>query len=63
LGLVLAAWGVRAVAAAGVDRALGHGGTPVAVGLLPVRDVMSVAVVAASFLGRRVEWRGQVLRA
>ena len=63
LGLVLAAWGVRAMAAAGVDRALGHGGTPVAVGLLPVRDVMSVAVVAASFLGRRVEWRGQVLRA
>jgi len=63
LGLVLAAWGVRAAAAMGVDRALGHGGTRVPVALLPVRDVLSVAVVGAAFLGRRVEWRGQVLRA
>ena len=45
------------------DRALGHAGTGVPVGLLPVRDVLSVAVVAAAFLGRRVVWRGQVLRA
>lgn len=57
------AWAVRALAARGIDRALGHAGTKVPVALLPVRDVMSVAVVAAAFLGRRVEWRGQVLRA
>ena len=61
-GVVLA-WAVRALAARGVDRALGHAGTGVPVGLLPVRDVLSVAVVAAAFLGRRVVWRGQVLRA
>ena len=59
------AWAVRALAARGIDQALGHAGTKVAVAvaLLPLRDVMSVAVVAAAFLGRRVEWRGQVMRA
>ncbi len=57
------AWAMRALAARGIDQALGHDGTKVAVALLPLRDVMSVAVVAAAFLGRRVEWRGQVMRA
>jgi ceramide glucosyltransferase len=31
--------------------------------LLPVRDVLSVVIVVASFLGRSVTWRGHVLRA
>jgi ceramide glucosyltransferase len=31
--------------------------------LLAVRDVLSVLIVAASFLGRSVVWRGRVLRA
>jgi ceramide glucosyltransferase len=61
-GVVLA-WAVRALAARGVDKALGHAGTRVPALWLPVRDVLSVAVVAAAFLGRRVVWRGQVLRA
>ena len=30
--------------------------------LLPVRDLMSFAVFAASFLGRRVSWKGQRYR-
>ena len=60
---VLLAWAVRALAGRGVDRALRHGGSGVPVLWLPVRDVLSVAVVAAAFLGRRVVWRGQVLRA
>jgi ceramide glucosyltransferase len=64
LGLLGAAWGVRAVAARGIDRALGvAGATPVPVGLLPVRDVVSVGVVLAAFAGRRVRWRGEVLEA
>ena len=31
--------------------------------LLPLRELMSVAVMAASFVGRRVEWRGHTLHA
>ena len=60
---VALAWAVRALAARGIDRALAHGGTEVPVVLLPMRDVLSLAVVAAAFLGRRVVWRGQVLEA
>lgn len=63
LGLVLAAWGARALAARGIDRALRHGATAAPVALLPVRDVLALAVVGAAFLGRRVAWRGQMLEA
>ena len=31
--------------------------------LLPLRELMSVAVMAASYAGRRVEWRGHTLEA
>ena len=34
---------------------------PCPVWLLPLRDIMSVGVMVASFAGRRVEWRGEQL--
>jgi ceramide glucosyltransferase len=56
------AWAVRAALARGVDRALGLAiRSPL--WLLPVRELMSVAIVAASFLGSRVDWRGHTMRA
>lgn len=62
LGWFAAIWALRAGAAATVDRALGlavH--TPL--WLLPVRELMSVAVMAASFTGNQVEWRGHTMQA
>ncbi|HET7883515.1 MAG TPA: bacteriohopanetetrol glucosamine biosynthesis glycosyltransferase HpnI [Acetobacteraceae bacterium] len=56
------AWVVRAALARGVDRALGLANRS-PLWLLPVRELMSVAVVAASFLGSRVDWRGHTMRA
>jgi ceramide glucosyltransferase len=57
-----AAWAVRALAARGVDRALGLANrTPL--WLLPPRELMSVAVMVASYAGRRVDWRGHTLEA
>ena len=56
------AWAVRAAAAGAVDRALGLANrTPL--WLLPLRELMSVAVMVASYAGRRVEWRGHTLQA
>jgi len=56
------AWLIRGLAGCGVDRALGL--TP-ATGFwfLPVRDLMSVVVMLASYRSDRVAWRGQQLRA
>ncbi len=65
--LLLATWATRALVGRGIDRSLGlvdngfSSRTPV--WLLPLRDIMSVAVVLASYAGDKVEWRGQVLRA
>ena len=57
-----AAWAIRACAARSADRALALANrTPL--WLLPVRELMSVAVMAASFVGRRVEWRGHTMHA
>jgi ceramide glucosyltransferase len=57
-----AAWAVRVLAARGVDRALGVANrTPF--WLLPLRELMSVAVMAASYAGRQVDWRGHTLQA
>ena len=57
-----AAWGIRAVIARGIDRALGLANrTPL--WLLPVRELMSVAVMVASYAGRRVDWRGHTMQA
>jgi ceramide glucosyltransferase len=56
------AWAIRAVAARGIDRALALANrTPL--WLLPLRELMSVVVMAASYTGRRVEWRGHTLEA
>ena len=60
------AWAVRAVAAWQIERALA---LPDAdrVALppwhLPLRDLMSVGVLVASFLGDEVDWRGRTMRA
>ena len=76
IGVFMIAWVLRAVAARGVGMALSplwaeHGrvGEKAAlafrcpVWLLPVRDVLSVAVMLASYAGRRVLWRGTGLQA
>ena len=57
-----AAWLVRGLAGYGVDRALR---LPAAAGFwsLPVRDLMSIIVMLASYRSDRVAWRGQQLRA
>jgi ceramide glucosyltransferase len=76
IGLFLVAWVLRAVAALWVDAALAplwtdaRGGNDEAalafscpVWLLPLRDVLSVAVMLASYGGRQVVWRGYGLQA
>ncbi len=66
LALFTTAWAVRAVAARWIDRAMFQDWRPAAtapVWLLPLRDVMSVSQVAASYLGARVVWRGHVMHA
>lgn len=64
VALFAAAWTVRAVAALWTDRALQQGALGAApVWLLPLRDVLSVCQVAASYLGTRVVWRGHVMQA
>ncbi len=62
LAWFVVAWAIRAVAARGIDRALALANrTPL--WLLPLRELMSVVVMAASYTGRRVEWRGHTLEA
>ena len=59
---LLGVWGVRALAAGGVDADLALArGTPI--WLLPIRDLLSLGMVAASFTGNKVVWRDQVMRA
>lgn len=65
-GLFATAWAVRAGAARRIDHALLQGrgrASAVPVWLLPLRDIMSVGQVAASYLGTRVVWRGHEMRA
>jgi ceramide glucosyltransferase len=67
--VLLAAWGVRAVSAWIVDRGLSRRlplrepTIAAPVWLLPLRDLMSLAVMAASYAGLEVEWRGHRMRA
>jgi ceramide glucosyltransferase len=72
IGLFVTAWVVRGVAGMLVDRALaphwnGEAGAEGAfkcpVWLLPARDLLSVAVMVASYGGRHVHWRGHGLHA
>ena len=60
------AWAIRAAAARGIERALDLGGADCVALLpwhLPLRDLMSVGVLVASFLGDEVDWRGRTMRA
>jgi len=59
--LAAAAWAARAALARGIDRALGLAAAA-PIWLLPLRELMSIVVILASFGGDRVQWRGQVLR-
>jgi ceramide glucosyltransferase len=61
LALVLAVWVGRALLARGIDVSLGLR-APAPVWLLPLRDLISMAVFLTSFVGRRVEWRGRTMR-
>jgi len=70
--VVLLAWAVRIAAALAVDRALARrlphdppGGVAITapIWLLPLRELMSVAVMVASYAGRDVDWRGHRMRA
>jgi ceramide glucosyltransferase len=72
VGVFALAWIIRAAAASMIDRALApqwNGELLAApafrcpVWLLPLRDHLSVAVMLASYGGRRVEWRGYGLLA
>jgi len=64
---VCIAWAIRAAAARGIDRALGRVVAMAlpspALWLLPLRELMSVVVMIASYGGTWVEWRGVTLEA
>ena len=60
LALFAAAWLARAAAMMGIDAILGLPAV-VSVWWLPIRDLMSVAVIVASYGGRQVAWRGHIL--
>jgi ceramide glucosyltransferase len=66
-GVLAGAWVARAAAGRGIDRALRGCRVPLAfalpVWLLPLRELMSMAVLLAAFAGNRVEWRGHRLTA
>lgn len=66
-GVLALAWAARAAAGRGIDRALLRCGVPLAfplpVWLLPLRELMSVAVLLAAFAGSGVEWRGHRMTA
>ncbi len=66
LALLSAVWVERAVVGRLIDRMLDltrHGlASRAPIWLLPLRDLMSIAVVLASYTSDEVEWRGEVLR-
>ncbi len=61
LALFAGAWVLRGGITRAIDRAL-RLAARAPVWLLPVRDLISVLLILASFAGDRVEWRGQVMR-
>jgi ceramide glucosyltransferase len=58
--VLLLAWGLRWLTTRGIERALGLE-SGLAAWCLPVRDLLSMAVLLASYGGDRVAWRGHVL--
>ncbi len=56
------AWSIRGLAARIIDRALGLA-IHAPLWLLPLRELMSVAVMVTSYAGRHVKWRGHTMRA
>jgi len=67
-GLVAAIWAAGALAARGTERALAPRAPEglaffAPVWLLPLREALSVAILIASYLGNRVDWRGHALSA
>jgi ceramide glucosyltransferase len=67
VALFVLAWLARAVAATGIDSALAPRlerlAFPAPVGLLPLRELLSVGVMLASHAGKRVDWRGHTMHA
>jgi ceramide glucosyltransferase len=57
-----AAWAARAATVRATDKAL-ELANRAPLWLLPLRELMSVAVMIASYAGRRVDWRGHELEA
>jgi ceramide glucosyltransferase len=66
-GLFFLAWIARAAAAMGIDAALAPRvemlAFPATVGLLPLRELLSVATMLASHAGKSVDWRGHTMHA
>jgi ceramide glucosyltransferase len=72
LDLLLIAWVLRAAAAMAIDKVLWRTwrsndkarlAFSCPVWLLPLRDILSVIVLLASYAGRSVDWRGQTMHA
>jgi ceramide glucosyltransferase len=67
VALFAAAWVVRALSARSIDRALGHCTLQpmvrAPVWLLPLRDILSVAEIGATYWSNEVVWRGHMLAA
>lgn len=65
LALFALAWLARAVAAVGIDQTLGlvasGRATPTPLLLLPLRDLLSISIILASYASDKVEWRGQMM--
>ncbi len=59
LVLLASACVVRAVCGRLVERVLGAAVTPV--WLVPLRDMLSIGVMLAAFMGEQVSWRGEIL--
>jgi ceramide glucosyltransferase len=60
--LFMAAWIVRAIVAIAIDRNL-KVASALTIWCLPLRDLLSMTVILASYRTRRVAWRGQTLLA
>ncbi len=58
----VAVWGVRAVVALAIDRDL-KVASALTIWCLPLRDLLSIMVIVASYRTRRVTWRGQIMLA